>query len=286
MSAPRFLVAKYVADLRRSEPRNIGIIVWAEGAVMARFLERPKFVKDHGNYRDWVAFWMAKLEKSVLPRRRGCPPVAKASPDYLDAFRATARENYVLANGGYLLDKVGMSELQKLLDQLFKELVEDRSPEKRDDAERRNKLFQACRTLVSEAGLEENPNFRSEYPLLCPVGPGTTEQFCFSYAYGNGMPKRLYQKVHLPSKRSQLVQSRHHVAWMFKNVMEKGFVNKEDCAALVHLSEQDKENQDIEESVRVLGTVARVLNVREYRSVLKEFRSLKKLTLSNDTHGP
>jgi hypothetical protein len=28
-TAPRFLIAKYVEDVRRMEPRNIGVIPWA-----------------------------------------------------------------------------------------------------------------------------------------------------------------------------------------------------------------------------------------------------------------
>ena len=39
---PNYLVAKYISDLHRMEPRNIGIIVWTRSAVSARFVaERP-----------------------------------------------------------------------------------------------------------------------------------------------------------------------------------------------------------------------------------------------------
>ena len=34
----RFLVAKYIPDMRRPEPRQIGVIVWTHGKLSARFL--------------------------------------------------------------------------------------------------------------------------------------------------------------------------------------------------------------------------------------------------------
>lgn len=37
MNTPRYLIAKYIPDLRRMEPRNIGVIVWSPQGVAARF---------------------------------------------------------------------------------------------------------------------------------------------------------------------------------------------------------------------------------------------------------
>ena len=37
MSTPRYLIAKYIPDLQRVEPQNIGVIVWAPGVAAARF---------------------------------------------------------------------------------------------------------------------------------------------------------------------------------------------------------------------------------------------------------
>ena len=65
MAAPRLLIAKYVPDLRRMEPKNIGIIVWAaDGAVAARFageeingrytVKPPKIANSRKAYRDWL----------------------------------------------------------------------------------------------------------------------------------------------------------------------------------------------------------------------------------------
>ena len=37
MNTPRYLLAKYIPDHLRMEPRNIGVVLWAEGNVTARF---------------------------------------------------------------------------------------------------------------------------------------------------------------------------------------------------------------------------------------------------------
>ena len=38
MNTPRYLLAKYIPDPLRMEPRNIGVVLWAEGNVAARFV--------------------------------------------------------------------------------------------------------------------------------------------------------------------------------------------------------------------------------------------------------
>ena len=41
-SNTRFLVAKYIRDMRRLEPRNIGVVVWIDGMVAAHSLAKPR----------------------------------------------------------------------------------------------------------------------------------------------------------------------------------------------------------------------------------------------------
>ena len=38
MNTPKYLIAKYIPDLNRMEPRNIGIVVWSPEGIEARFL--------------------------------------------------------------------------------------------------------------------------------------------------------------------------------------------------------------------------------------------------------
>jgi hypothetical protein len=119
MTPVHYLVAKYVLDLRRMEPRNIGVIVWAGGAVGARFLaersEQPgevdgrsvaAFVTSPNAYKQWVRFWRRELDKPAVRLLTGGEPVVRSSPDYLKALAASGRGNFQLVVGGQLLDPV------------------------------------------------------------------------------------------------------------------------------------------------------------------------------------
>src|SRR5262245_8525849 len=140
MNAPRFLIAKYIPDLRRNEPRNIGVVVWSQGLVGMRFLDSPKFVENSRTYKEWVQFWTTKLSKDALPGRRGNEPTPKTSPDYLDVFRETGKENYVLVDGGFLLEQVEAADLPDLTDHLFETLVLEGPEGTLADASRRGNL--------------------------------------------------------------------------------------------------------------------------------------------------
>ena len=69
---PKYLVAKYVSDPRRMEPRNIGVVLWASGRVAARFLEsdEAEFVGDKKTYARWIDYWRGLLAGR---KYRRCP---------------------------------------------------------------------------------------------------------------------------------------------------------------------------------------------------------------------
>lgn len=109
-----WFVAKYMPDLRRREPRNVGVILSVDGRLMARFYgERPdgeldgrksRFVSSGENYRDWVHYWRTLQTADALPLVR----------------RAT--DNYYLERGGRIL--IGAEEHpETLLQRLYEQMV-------------------------------------------------------------------------------------------------------------------------------------------------------------------
>ena len=72
----RFLVAKYIPDLRRMEPKNIGIIAWNDGRTAARFLGEddgpPRYlgVRDRNNYAQWLTSWRSQLARPFVEAGR------------------------------------------------------------------------------------------------------------------------------------------------------------------------------------------------------------------------
>src|ERR1700722_19258050 len=93
----RYLIAKYVPDARRMEPRNIGVVLWASGKAVARFL-RPQeadFIADKEIYERWTKYWHGLFGGSSIARMRG-EPVPKDDPEFLDEFLKTQQGNYLL----------------------------------------------------------------------------------------------------------------------------------------------------------------------------------------------
>ena len=80
MNTPRYLLAKYIPDPLRMEPRNIGVVLWAEGNVAARFvgesdspdsgsrLPRRLGLPDRQVYKKWVQYWREQMERPSLTR--------------------------------------------------------------------------------------------------------------------------------------------------------------------------------------------------------------------------
>src|SRR4029077_9353434 len=122
MTAPRFLIAKYVPDLRRMEPKNIGVIVWSNGTVRAKFVGEVRngephvappaylHVESRNAYRQWIEYWRAVIEKDSLQKDDGTI-VDRNNPEFIAAIQAKSKQQYLLASGGEFLTKIGAGEI-------------------------------------------------------------------------------------------------------------------------------------------------------------------------------
>lgn len=113
MNPPKYLIAKYIPDLARMEPRNVGIILWSPDGVEARFLAEkisqpglidgrsiPSFVGSANAFRQWIEFWRAELKKPEVEMADG-NRVPQSSPHFLSALQTWNRGNFVLADGDF-----------------------------------------------------------------------------------------------------------------------------------------------------------------------------------------
>jgi hypothetical protein len=286
MKTPRYLIAKYIPDLGRMEPRNVGVILWSPDGVEARFLAEkadrpgevdgrsvPSFVTSTHAYKQWVSFWRGELDRSEIMPLRGRDRVSRSSPQFLDALQGTSRGNFVLVEGGFLLDPVPGEELDRLADRLFASLVDTAGPEEPRDPS----LDELCERLIEEVRLSEDAHFRTRHEVACPVAPGTEERYEFSYAYQNGSLQRLYQRVPLSRKKTPLRKSVHDAAWMFEKVIRAGIIQPEQGAVLVNATPELKAEAEIERSLKVIESVTRVLNLHDYERAKAEFQALHEL---------
>jgi len=282
MRTPKYLVAKYIPDLERMEPRNIGVVVWSPEGIEARFAAEkpdnpgeidgrsiPSFVTSSNAYRQWIQFWRAELEKAEIEAADGTT-VPHGSPDFLSGLQSWNRGSFVLAEGGMLLDPVHADDLTGLALHLYDWLVEaSGTDEPRDPT-----LDELCDKVLEETRLADDPHFVSRYEITCQVAADTTERFEFSHAYHNGTLWRVYQRVPLSKRKTLLRKTVHDSAWMLEKVAEANIISREHSAALVYVTDEQRSESAISEALQVLASVSRVLNLDDYGAVRNEFASL------------
>ena len=287
MSTPRYLIAKYIPDLQRVEPRNIGVIVWAPGVAAARFAAEkadrpgevdgrsiPSFVTSPSAYKQWIRYWCNELAKDDIAPVGGGPRVNRSSGDFLATLQSSSKGNFVLVEGGYLLDSVDADDLPQLADHLYGMLVDATGTDETRDPT----LDEVCDQLIRETGLDRDPYFQSRYPVTCRVAEGTDEPYEFSHAYGNGTPQRLYQRMPFLKKKTLYRKTVHDSAWMFEKVISAGIIGRNQGAVLVYATDEQKADSDIERSLRVLASVTRVFDLSDIEAARTEFESLPALT--------
>lgn len=137
MNTTKYLLAKYIPDMHRFEPRNIGVIVWSPLGVKARFLAEypnrfgevdecsiPGFVTSASAYKQWIRYWRDAFTRESISPVSGGEVVPASSTAFIEALQQTGRGNFVIVDAGSVLDAVGKEELSAVVDQLFTQLVE------------------------------------------------------------------------------------------------------------------------------------------------------------------
>jgi hypothetical protein len=282
MNTAKYLIAKYVPDLMRGEPRNIGVVLWTPSGVRARFVaERPgksgevdgrsipAFVASTSAFKQWVEYWQGEVGKASIMPLNGGPAVNSSDAAFLDVLAQSSKGSFVLAEGGLLLDPIRPGDEATALRDLFDALVElNPGDEVRDPS-----LERVCDEVIAAASLNKNPHFKHRYPVECAIGKGNKEAFEFSYGYGNGSPKRLYQRVPMRN-RGMLSKTVDATAWMFEKVVAGNIVPEDDAVSLIYVAQDQKDDQEIARGIRVLGSVSRVVNLHDDRAALREFKNL------------
>lgn len=288
MNTTKYLLAKYIPDLHRVEPRNIGVIVWSSVGVEARFLAEipdrpgevdgrsvPQFVSSTSAYKQWIRYWRNAVSGETFKPAGGGDLLSVASPEFVAALQLTGQGNFVLAEAGQILDRITEDDLPVVADQLFASLVESNASDEPRDLD----LDEVCDQLIQRTKLTENKNFHTNYPVRCDVR-GVEEEYVFSHAYANGKPERLYQRVSIPRRKTQRTQLRknvHDTTWSLEQVFNQKIVQPDKAAVLVYVTPEQEAQTDVERSLRLLRSMVKVINLRDEQVALKEFEDMAKL---------
>ena len=190
----QWFVAKYMPDLRRREPRNVGVILFAGDRVLSRFLAedandpskidgrtiRHK-VGSPDNYRDWVHFWRA---------------TAADGPEQIAVRRPV--DNYYLERGGQQVAGAA-TDPGELLARLYAQLVatpvvteetleEDRSDPVVQLFESAAPMLPFTQNYIVDLNYDEHV-----FDYAVKIGART---LLFRHVVLNGNPKKTWDAVH------------------------------------------------------------------------------------------
>jgi hypothetical protein len=285
MSTTKYLLVKYIADLHRFEPRNIGVVVYSTLGVEARFAAEypdrpgevdgrsvPGFVTSDNAYKQWVRYWRNAIRAGRLTIPATGEIVEVTSPGFAEAMQQTSRGNFAVVDAGSVLDEVGVEELPAVADQLFSQLVDTRPLEEPRDAD----LDAVADGLLDRLNLRSHRNFHRDYPVQCLVN-GVSEEYVFSDAFANGAPQRLYQRLPFPKSKVRLRKNVHDTAWCFEQIFKQKIITPEDGGVLVYVTDEQKNQTEVEKSLRLLGSMTRVVNLWKEDEGMSEFAELAAL---------
>jgi hypothetical protein len=258
---PRFLVAKYVPDLARMEPRNVGVILWNGTDASSRFLgtDAASFVDDQQTYLRWVKYWEGAIKSETLKVPRS-PAVHKKDAHYLDALKKTERGNFRLLDGGGLLEGLASADIKDATDFLFRRIVE--TLQARESATDENetesqKIVTASREALEAVGVWNRHDFqRSDVTFPCRVH-GVWKQLRFHLALGGATPKAVFQRVRIDNDSSWQTAT-FRFEWLLKSELK---VTKDRCAAFVSASDEQLEDQNLKGNLEVLADCSTVVNL-------------------------
>lgn len=136
MPGARFFVARYIPDLLKQEPRNIGVFLPWGDKIYSRFLgERESgnvdrrqvrgIVNDTEAYQEWVRFWKESpgkrgLYDPVLRETVAAEPMAEMA-----YFEHVSSGHYAVADAGEALGESDRSNPEDVLQFIFTAMVEE-----------------------------------------------------------------------------------------------------------------------------------------------------------------
>ncbi len=249
MRTARYILAKYVPDLGRMEPRNIGVIVWCKGKFCARFLDQADVrsiqVNDPDTYERWINFWSRLVTADAIRPRRG-QPVSAGDPKCIDAFLSTQKGNNILVDSGEVLGQLKKSELQQATDYLFDDLVA--IPGNKDSVSRL-KFPQACDGVFRKAGVE----VKSQHPIECDWN-GITRTLHPDYYVGNGKPDAIFHRANVSRENSV-----NSGAFLIDSLVKQKLVVPDTCRFLIR--QQDVTNKIAEEGLKFCEQLCGVIDI-------------------------
>jgi hypothetical protein len=178
-----YQLIRYVPDLRRMEPQNIGVIVQGWGGITCRIWTRfrpgENYDFDYVNFRRWREFFEAEING---PQIAMFQPL-RTTPEFLDYLQLRAKRNYMVT--APLQIGMDTNDLESVKDYLYSELVRATN----DDEEPAEQPVTRLKDRMREKKLHLHPRLRrDEYVKL---NGDQSELFRWNYDLNHGSNRRV-----------------------------------------------------------------------------------------------
>lgn len=247
-------VCKYIPDLMRDEPRNLGVIVHDEaGDLRFRFVgERPdgvvdgrraqKWVNSVDTYKLWVKHW----------KKLACVDGT------LDISPRRVDDNYFVSQQmSWLLDADPDVPIDDVANRLFATLVSGHQ-----------ELVETLKDQVEDAfqSLNLKDNVESDTSVIVEIDD-TLDTLKFDYRYKSETATSLMERVNLASADQRSWNDVHATSWMFTTVQKAAHHHADKRIALVRTGAEDRNAQL--EQMRVLERVCEVVDFSSMKAEQK-----------------
>lgn len=224
MTKTSWVLAKYMKDLPSREPRNVGVMLFHDGKVYARFRGENdsgaldgrvarRFVASTENYKDWVHRW--RYEADRVSTQEGFAKMVRQVPS----------ANYFLEASGRVIHG-DVSDPRAMLDRLYKETMPA-------DRVREDRSHELVTRAFERAGILEKIQ---DDPFLELEG----DHLFFDYSYSNGV-NNLFRRLSLRDDKPGW-RSVHDTAWAISRIAESSLRDPPRVIALVERHDEKSES--------------------------------------------
>ena len=206
----RYQILRYIADLRRMEPENIGIVIQNSEKASCRFHTRlgNRAGFDYDNYRRWREFFEAEINGDAVPIFQP----DRASAEFLLYLQERCSGNYSLTRPLELV--LDTDNLEKAETHLFQTLV--LKPD--DKASNSKQPVKRLRSELKQRHILNNPAFHTKQ-LFKTNGLTELVEYFYVRNHGADLPV-IIQPVQISSDISRTINGLERAESLVSNLRE------------------------------------------------------------------
>lgn len=259
----RYLIAKYVDDQSRNEPRNIGVVVYDGTNAVVRFdgegndglpdLRKVRHrITGSRTYREWVKYWRAALE-SPGKLDKALQDSPSGDPRVIESMIESSSRDFFLEEGGAVILDSEHKNLDEMSDDLFARLVH--LPDSPAPASLRDKSESAL--TRAGAPVDDAERFKKRLPVVVTGPDGVNIPDEISYAVKNGSWHYLQEMPFEPGRLSVSRKEAFNCAFFFEHSHEL-----KSSGAILY-DQSDLGGGDDQNLLAMLGKLGTLIDVSE-----------------------